>query len=134
MSPVLDYVALLAIAEKTSAIATPCACTAKPLAGWEGWPVTLRETQLRQVGSLAKFDEDEATLDEYHPAGTSYWSVHAPIAPLYYPYNQCGVWQCIECGRGYLRYNDDGAYHSESRIRLLDAALLVNAAHPTGGR
>ena len=134
MPTVMEYAALLALAEKTAAVTIPCSCIAKPLVGWEGWPVTLREAQFTQVGTLAQFGADQATLDEYHPTGTSYWSAQAPIAPLYYPYNQCGVWQCSACGRAYLRYNDDGAYHSESRIRLLGATLLVDAPHPHGGR
>jgi len=134
MQPLMDYATLFTLAEKTTAIAQPCTCTAKALLGWEGWPVTLREAQLRQIGTLVQFEEEEATLDEYHPQGTSYWSVEAPIAPLYHPYNQCGVWECVACGRGYLRYNDDGAYHSESRIRILTASLIVDAGHPQQGR
>lgn len=134
MQAVMDYATLLALATQTSAITEPCECSLKSLTGWEGWPVTLREAQLQQIGTLAQFEEEEATLDEYHPQGTSYWSAEAPIAPLYHPYNQCGVWQCTACNRSYLRYNDDGAYHSESRIRALSGHLLVDAEHPTQGR
>ncbi|BBP76341.1 hypothetical protein CCU68_05075 [Pseudomonas gingeri NCPPB 3146 = LMG 5327] len=129
MSPLLGLPSLRDIAQRSASISKTCQCIAKSLAGWEGWPVSLREAQLRQIGSLAELAEEEATLDEYHPDGTSYWSVNAPIAPLYYPYNQCGVWECLECGRAYLRYNDDGAYHSESRIRSLDPLLIVDAPY-----
>lgn len=127
MPPLLDLPALLAIARRSAAVSQACNCISKPLAGWEGWPVTLREAQLEQLGTLAALPREEATLDEYHPDGTSYWSVAAPIAPAFYPYNLCGVWACRECGRAYLRYNDDGAYHSESRIRALDPELISDA-------
>lgn len=127
MPALLDLPALLAIAQRSAAVRQTCSCINKPLAGWEGWPVSLREAQLEQAGTLAALPREEATLDEYHPDGTSYWSVDAPIAPAFYPYNLCGVWLCRECGRAYLRYNDDGAYHSESRIRALDPLLVVDA-------
>lgn len=127
MPLLLDLPSLRAIAQRSAAVNKPCSCISKPLNGWEGWPVSLRETQLKQIGTLVEVAREEATLDEYHPDGTSYWSVDAPIAPHFYPYNLCGVWECLECGRAYLRYNDDGAYHSESRIRSLDPALIVAA-------
>lgn len=125
MPPLLDLPALRAIARRSAAVSKACNCIAKPLNGWEGWPVSLREAQLTQVGTLVEVAQEEATLDEYHPEGTSYWAVDAPIALGFYPYNLCGVWACAECGRAYLRYNDAGAYHSESRIRGLDPALIV---------
>lgn len=134
MPALLNFASLLPLAHRSAAVQRPCSCIAKPLNGWEGWPVTLREAQLRQIGTLAEFEEEDATLDEYHPNGTYYWSPDAPIAPLYYPYNQCGVWECLECQRVYLRYNDDGAYHSESRIRGVDPELLVDAKHRLDGR
>lgn len=134
MQPLMAYAALLGLAHRTASVTQACNCSAALPTGWAGWPIGLRESQLANVGTLAEFEEAEATLDEYHPAGTSYWSADAPIAPRFYPANQCGVWQCLVCQRAYLRYNDDGAYHSEPRIRRLVPELMVDAAHPFGGR
>ncbi|WP_263261738.1 hypothetical protein [Pseudomonas sp. RIT-PI-S] len=133
MLPLLSAAALLEIAQHCATIELPCNCSALP-PGWAGWPVSLRENQLVQIGTLAQFEEEDATLDEFHPDGTYYWSPGAPIAPRFYPYNQCGLWQCNRCQRAFLRYNDDGAYHSEARIRRLSPELIVDAGHPFNGR
>jgi hypothetical protein len=122
----LSLASLLDIATRSAAVSGACNCTTKSLAGWEGWPASLREDQFQKVGSLINATKEESTIDEYHPNGTSFWSPDAPIAPHYYPYNQCDVWECVKCSRVYLRYNDDGAYHSESRVRALDPALIVD--------
>jgi len=134
MQPLLTYTALFELATHAARVTQPCSCTATLPTGWAGWPIGLRETQLIHIGTLAEFDEEDATLDEYHPEGTYYWSPNAPIAPRFYPANQCGVWQCNLCQRAYLRYNDDGAYHSEPRIRRLIPELMVDAVHRFGGR
>lgn len=126
--------ALPGLAQRSAAVQQPCNCCASLPLGWAGWPIGLREEHLRCIGTLAEFDEEEATLDEYHPGGTYYWSSDAPIAPRYYPYNQCGVWECVQCSRVFLRYNDDGAYHSEARLRRLTPELIVDAPHRYGGR
>jgi hypothetical protein len=130
MAPILDFPDLLACAEKSATITTPCNCIAMPLPGWESWPPTLREEHLQKLGTLAQVPEDEATLDEYHPDGTTFWSPNALIAARYYPYNQSELWACGNCGRAYLRFDDHGAYHCERRIRSLDAGLLVDAPWP----
>jgi hypothetical protein len=122
----LNLASLLAIATRSASVTAACNCTTKPLIGWEGWPASLREDQFKKIGSLIKQTKEESTIDEYHPNGTSYWSLSAPIALEFYPYNRCGVWECIRCSRTYLRYNDDGAYHSERRIRALDPLLIVD--------
>ena len=44
-------------------------------------------------------EEDEPTLEEFHPAGTTYWSAEAPIALAYFPANRSQVWRCRHCGR-----------------------------------
>lgn len=132
--PLFTYAQLLSLAQRSAHVGQACNCSAALALGWSGWPIGLKEAQLQPVGTLAEFDEEEATLDEYHPAGTYYWSTNAPIAPRYYPYNQCGLWACSLCQRVFLRYNDDGAYHSEARIRRLTPELLVDAAHRHGGR
>jgi hypothetical protein len=118
---------LLALAQRSAAITQPCTCTPKSLAGWENLPVSLKESQLQEIASLVSAEEEDLTLDEYHPYGTSYWSIDAPIAPQFFPYNRCGIWACVLCSRCYLRYAEAGAYHIELRIRGLDPQLVVDA-------
>jgi hypothetical protein len=118
---------LLHLAQRSSAVTAPCSCIGKSLVGWEGMPVSLKESQLRKVASLVAAEEEDLTLDEYHPHGTHYWSPDAPIAPQFFPYNRCGVWECVLCNRHFLRYAEAGAYHIEQRIRALDPALIVDA-------
>ncbi|SDI60188.1 hypothetical protein [Pseudomonas abietaniphila] len=130
----LTYAQLLHIAHRSSAVTHPCACLAKPFAGWEGLPVSIKESQLRETGSLIAAEEEDLTLDEYHPDGTSYWSEKAPIAPQFFPYNRCKVCECVDCSRVYLRYAEAGAYHIEQRIRSLDPALMVDVAFEGVGR
>ncbi|WP_397452913.1 hypothetical protein [Pseudomonas sp. NA-150] len=134
MHTCLDLPALTHLAQRSAAVTQPCTCTPKSLAGWEGMPVSLKEAQLREIATLVFADEEESTLDEYHPQGTYYWSLDAPIAPMYFPYNRCGVWECIHCQRCFLRYAEAGAYHLESRIRSLNPALIVDAPHADNGR
>lgn len=118
----------LANAAQTAQANNPtCACLERDLTGWNGWPAAYHEEQFVRAGTLAQVPRDEATLEEYHPANTSYWSPDAPIAPRFYPYNQCGVWTCVSCARLYLRHNDEGAYHSEKRIRRVLPEQVVDA-------
>lgn len=130
----LTYAQLLQIARRASAVTQPCVCLAKPFTGWEGLPVSIKESQLLETGSLIAAEEEDLTLDEYHPDGTSYWSEKAPIAPQLFPYNRCKVFECVDCGRLYLRYAEAGAYHIEQRIRGLDPALMVDVAFEGVGR
>jgi hypothetical protein len=37
------------------------------------------------------------------------------------------VWQCVQCGRAFLRYTEFGGYYVEERIRELRAQLIVAA-------
>jgi hypothetical protein len=89
--------------------------------------ISVPQNQLRDIGTLVQGDEQALTLDEYHPEGTHYWSLGAPIAPRYFPSNRCKVSQCTSCGRCFLRYTESGAYHIEERVRYLDPALIVDA-------
>ena len=82
---------------------------------------------LRLVGTLRQPGVEEPTLEEYHPQGTRGWSPDAPIAPAFFPYNRCDAWQCVQCGRPFLRYTEYGGYYVEERIRELRAALVVDA-------
>lgn len=130
----LAFCDLQRLADHSAAITHPCPCIAKSFAGWEGMPVSLKESQLREIGSLIAAEEEDLTLDEYHPAGTSYWSNDAPIAPQFFPYNRCRVCECISCSRVFLRYAEAGAYHIEQRIRSLDPRLMADVAFTGIGR
>ncbi|MBD1586924.1 hypothetical protein [Pseudomonas typographi] len=134
MTRVFDAKLLAACSEAALAQAPACHCLARDLSGWSSWPVAYREEHFVDVGTLARFAPEDATIEEYYPNGTSYWAPEAPIAPHYYPYNQCGVWACVACARLYLRHNDDGAYHADRRIRRVSPGLVVDAPHATDGR
>lgn len=124
-TPVLDAAQLLAIA-KAAPLAGCDDCTALKCAGWEPMSVTFDEARLRRHGRLGRVDvEPEPTFAEYHPDGTRYWSVEAPIAIEFFPYNRCEVWSCRRCNRAFLRYTEYGGYYIEPRIRLLDPARIV---------
>lgn len=125
----LDAAALRALAGSHSG--QPCpACAAIRAPGWESIPGSLDREQLRQVGSLRRPDIEDPTLEEYHPDGTNAWSADAPIAPAFFPYNRCDAWQCVQCGRPFLRYTEYGGYYVEERVRQLQAGLVVDAAMP----
>jgi hypothetical protein len=70
----LTYAQLLQFAHRSNAITQSCSCKPKAFVGWEGLPAWIKEGRLREVGSLIAAEEEDLTLDEYHPAGTSYWS------------------------------------------------------------
>jgi hypothetical protein len=126
--PKLDFTQLAALAQKSAGITAACACCSVSLAGWESVPLSLVEADLEDVGTLFADHFVEPAFEEYHPAGTRYDSPDAPIAPRYFPYNRCTVARCRVCGRHYLRYTEAGGYFVDRRIRLLNAALLADAA------
>jgi hypothetical protein len=124
--PILDAAGLQQLAEAHTG--QPCpACAVVKAPGWEAIPGSLDRDQLRQVGTLRRPDVEEPTLEEYHPGGTNAWSADAPIAPAFFPYNRCDVWQCAQCGRPFLRYTEYGGYYMEERIRELAPRLVVDA-------
>jgi hypothetical protein len=125
--PYLDHAALLELALRSQRVSEPCSCTKTSVEGWQTLPLSLPETQLEELGTLAASDGDEPTFSEYHPDGTRYWSADAPIAPRYFPYNRCNAWACRLCSRVYLRYQEGGGYFVDQRIRALRASLLVDA-------
>ncbi|MGF6905153.1 hypothetical protein [Paraburkholderia sp. GAS348] len=127
MSLRFDYASLMQLAIRSEAVSQACSCMNTPVVGWESMPLSLREGQLRELGTLSCSEEEEAPFDEYHPDGTRYWSADAPIAPRYFPYNRCNVWECIVCGRCFLRYTEGGGYFVDRRIRLINASLIVDA-------
>lgn len=125
--PYLDFAALKTLADQVDGVEVACSCCSTPLLGWTSLPVSFPEIQLRRIGTLIRSIFDEATFAEFHPAGTEYWSPEAPIAPLYYPFNRCDVWECTECARLFLRYTEGGGYFVDQRIRALTSAALVDA-------
>jgi hypothetical protein len=121
----LDTATLIDLARRAEARAPgPCACARTPLDGWHSQPLSLDETQLREIGTLLPEHDPEPTFSEYLPGKTDYWSADAPIAPRYFPYNRCGVWECSSCGRLYLRYIEGGGYFVDRRIRAVRLALI----------
>jgi hypothetical protein len=122
--PFLDAAALRAFAAAQPE--APCeACAALRSPGWEALSATFDASRLRKVATLRPPGEEEPILEEHHPAGTHSWSDDAPIAPAFFPYNRCDVWQCVRCGRPFLRYTEYGGYYIEERIRPLRAALIA---------
>jgi hypothetical protein len=109
----------------------PCpACASIHAPGWEALSGAFDRAGLKKVGTLRRPDVEDPTLEEYHPLGTNGWSADAPIAPAFFPYNRCDIWQCVRCGRPFLRYTEYGGYYVEDRIRELAAAHIVDAAAP----
>lgn len=78
------------------------------------------------VGTLLDPAIDEPTLEEKHPQGTRYDSPDAPIAPAFFPYNQCEVWLCQKCERHLLRYTEFGGYNVDPRVRELAASKIID--------
>jgi hypothetical protein len=54
----------------------------------------------------------------------------APLAPRYFAYNRCAVWQCALCGRLYLRYVEGGGYFVDRRMRAVQAQLFEDVPLP----
>ncbi len=102
-------------------------CAPLVCAGWDSLPSTFDASALRRVGTLRRDEVEDPTLLEHHPRGTHAWSVDAPIAPAFFPYNRCDVWVCRACARPFLRYTEYGGYYEDQRIRALDAELLDDA-------
>jgi hypothetical protein len=107
-----------------------CACCKTALDGWQSQPLSLDESLLAKIGTLAAPGDDEPTFSEFLPEGTNYWSPNAPIAPRFFPYNRCDVWQCSSCRRLFLRYEEGGGYFVDRRIRAVASALIVDAPLP----
>lgn len=124
--PVLDTEALRHLAAAHAGAACP-ACAALKCPGWEALSATFEREALRAVGTLRRPGDEDPTLEEYHPGGTNAWSAEAPIAPRYFPYNRCELWQCVQCRRPFLRYTEYGGYYIEERIRELLLGHLVDA-------
>ncbi len=108
-------------------------CSALVCQGWESLPGGFDRSSVRCVGTLCHPGDDEPTIAEYHPTGTHGWSPDAPIALGWFPYNRCDVWQCIGCGRPFLRYTEFGGYYTDERIREVRADLIHRSSADTPG-
>lgn len=129
MPDYLDTAALIALARHADAEAPgACTCTKTPLDGWQSQPLSLDEAQFREIGTLLSEHDPEPTFAEYLPGKINYWSADAPIAPRYFPYNRCGVWECSSCGRLYLRYTEGGGYFVDRRIRAVRWNLIEDVS------
>ena len=123
--PILNAEALLHLAQHAHTADACSHCAALACPGWESMPGGFAREALQRVGTLRLADVEEPTLDEYHPNGTRTGSVNAPIAPAFFPYNRCEVWQCCTCQRAFLRYTEYGGYYEDERVRALNADLVV---------
>lgn len=86
----------------------------------------LAQADFECVGTLLEASlDDEPTLTEWHPQGTSYWSAAAPIAVDWFPCNRCSAWRCRACGRGFLQYTEFGGYYIDHRLRAVEPSLVV---------
>ena len=119
--------ALKALAQQAK---TPCQCALKICKGWESvgddrWPVA----QMVKAGTLRPElpeGQFELSFEEFHPEGTRYDSPDAPIAVDYFPYNRCDVFKCTTCQCAVLKYTEYGGYYVDHRVRLVDAAKVVD--------
>ena len=103
-----------------------CTCSLRRCGVWDSvsegdWPAA----QMDCVAMLRDPEGPEPTFEEYHPAGTRYNSVDAPIALAYFPVNRCDVHRCRSCSQYWLRYTEYGGYYIDHRVRKLDPALIV---------
>ena len=106
--------------------AGPCNCILRPCGVWDSvsegdWPAH----QMDCIATLRDPEVSEPTFEEYHPDGTRYDSIKAPIALAYFPANRCDVHRCRTCGQPWLRYTEYGGYYIDHRVRRLDPALIV---------
>lgn len=121
---VLTREEILALAAASAAVTSPCACASRVIRGWESLPISFPEHLLDKAGLVSTPSEQELTVQEYHPAGTNYWSETAPISLTHFPANRCEVARCRVCSRCYLRYTEFGGYYVDRRIRSLLPELI----------
>jgi hypothetical protein len=100
-----------------------CACAEHRAAGWESITQPLGEPVFSWRGSLRAAGDEEPGFEEW--PGSRYWSVDAPIALGWFPYNRCEVWACKACARGFLQYTEYGGYYVDHRLRAIDPARVV---------
>ena len=102
-----------------------CQCNLERCSGWESvndaqWPTK----QLQLIGTLRDPDVYEPGFEEYHPEGTRYESVDAPVSVKHFPYNRSDVFSCNQCAQHVLRYTEFGGYYVDPRGRRINADLI----------
>lgn len=122
--PLMSSEALIKLAQDAAPFDSCGTCRALACPGWESLPGGFDRSRLRRVGTLRREGDEDPTVQEHHPAGTNSWSRDAPIAPAFFPYNRCDIWQCVACGRAFLRYTEFGGYYEDERIRVLNPDLV----------
>ena len=105
----------------------PCSCSVGACLAWESvadsrWPAA----HMVKLGTLRDPEIYEPTFEEFHPQGTRYDAVDAPVAVKFFPYNRCDVFSCQQCRRRLMRYPEFGGYYVDHRVRELRAQLLVD--------
>ena len=126
--PLLTATQLRTLASQPGPESACSSCAALVCPGWEALSATFERKHLRRIGTLRDPHNEEPTLLEHHPDGTNAWSVQAPIAPAFFPYNRCEIWACAGCGRPFLRYTEYGGYYEEERIRAIASAAVVDVS------
>ena len=112
----------------------PCEnCVSVAGHGWQPVPSSVERERLESLGRLPAPDSADgtgydATLEEYHPDGSDYWSSDAPIALGWFPYNRSGAWRCKRCAGLFLRTTEYGGYYEEERIRRVTAERVTAPA------
>lgn len=119
---------LRALASQAGASCESCASVAGD--GWQPVPSSFERDRLQPLGRLPAPDSADgtgydATLEEYHPEGSDYWSSRAPIALGWFPYNRSTAWRCTRCAGLFLRTTEYGGYYEEERIRRVAGAPVV---------
>lgn len=130
MNDFIDKEQLQQLARSIKSDSSCPSCSSLNCVGWESLPAVFDKSSLKLIGTL-KIEGAAESWDEYHPNGTQIWSVDAPIAIGFHPYNRCDVYQCIKCAKPYLRYTEFGGYYVDERIRVLSEALLVFPESPS---
>jgi hypothetical protein len=124
--PPLDDAALRALTLAAQPLG--CQCSVGQCLAWESisedrWPAS----QMRKLGTLRDPALVEPTFEEFHPNGTRYDSVDAPIAAQFFPANRCDAFACARCDKRLLRYTEFGGYYVDHRVRELRADLISGA-------
>jgi len=124
MTDILNSLQLIELAEKFQKSGSCEICSQLNCPGWESMPSSFDRSNLKKIGTL-RSTESEPSLDEFHPNKTNLWSVKAPIAINFYPYNLCDLYQCTGCSQLFLRYTEYGGYYEEERIRIVNPDLVT---------
>lgn len=102
-----------------------CVCKGLQTQSWESFTEERWPSEMNLLGTLRAAEDDEPTFEEFHPRGTRYESVDAPIAVEWFPFNRCDVYACAVCSSIFLRYTEFGGYYVDHRVRMVNPQLVV---------